>query len=982
MNPSIARTGLVRIGLARTGQGRATWTWLLWCWLALWVAPVAAESDEESWWRPAPAADGGMAGILRSPADARQYRYVRLDNGLQVVLVSDPQADRSAAALSVAVGSFDNPDARPGLAHFLEHMLFLGTEKYPAPGAYQAFISDHGGSHNAYTSLERTTYFFDIEPPHLEAALDRFAQFFIAPLFDGEYVTRERNAVDAEYRLKLRDDGRRQGDVMAQVINPAHPLSKFSVGNAETLADREGGSLRDELLAFYRQYYSADRMTLAVSGKDSLDALERMVGARFGEISRRSPPPAAKPVPLLAEEGPLLVKIEPDRERRELSLLFELPPQAAHWQTKPAFFVAHLLGDEGERSLLAELKRRGWGEYLDAGLGYDSDRGAALALTVGLTPAGLAERETVLGLIWQWIARVRTDGLTDWRYRELAALQHVDFRFLDQSAPGEQVVGIAEALHDYPPAEVLRGPYVLERFAAAQVMEVLDRLRPEHALILLVAPELGELPNRSPYYQTPYQVERVGRQVAAWEQSARDAAATLGLPGPNPYLPRHFPVSERGGPADPPQRLDAPGNLELWHYADRRFGTPRAVFSARLLLPPATGTRGAALTALHLALAHDQLSAEVYPALLAGLDFHVSPWDGGIELGLGGYTDRQPLLLARVLGALAEPGWNDAAFARIRAQLLREWRNQSRDWPIRQAMAELSPLLREVPRSSELATELESVSPVELRSFEKTLYRRGAVKAYAGGVVAAADARDLAAMAMDRLGMASSPPEYFYRVKQLPAVSVSPRAQVEVTPEQKDTAVLWYVQGGEDSLAERARVALLQQLLDAPFYTTLRTERQLGYVVGSRILPFRLVPGMIFYVQSPQAGPTHLAGEIEQFVTGHCAVQEAMQPGEIARARQAVIARLEEQPKNLDEQVARHRESLALGDRSFDFRARLAAAVRSTDATDLTETCRRLFGEQRRGLWVIAAQADVDAGADGDADADAWVADGEFRYPW
>src|SRR5690606_26382524 len=118
------------------------------------------------------------------------------------------------------------------------------------------------------------------------------------------------------YRLKLRDDGRRQGDVVAQVINPAHPLSKFSVGNAETLADREGSSLRDELLAFYQQYYSADRMTLAVSGKDSLDALERMVGARFGAISRRSPPPGAKPVPLLAEEGPLLVKIEPDRERR------------------------------------------------------------------------------------------------------------------------------------------------------------------------------------------------------------------------------------------------------------------------------------------------------------------------------------------------------------------------------------------------------------------------------------------------------------------------------------------------------------------------------------------------------------------------------------------------------------------------------------------------------------------------------------------
>ena len=196
---------------------------------ALFWATAASCAGEASWWRPAPVADGGAVGIYRSPADDRHYRYLRLDNGLQLVLISDPDGDKSAAALSVATGSFDNPRDWPGLAHFLEHMLFLGTEKYPEPGAYQAFISAHGGSHNAYTSLERTTYFFDIDSAHLEPALDRFAQFFIAPRFDAEYVERERNAVDAEYRLKLRDDGRRRGDVIAEVINPDHPLAKFSV---------------------------------------------------------------------------------------------------------------------------------------------------------------------------------------------------------------------------------------------------------------------------------------------------------------------------------------------------------------------------------------------------------------------------------------------------------------------------------------------------------------------------------------------------------------------------------------------------------------------------------------------------------------------------------------------------------------------------------------------------------------------------------
>lgn len=944
----------------------------------LFAVTVQAGSAAEPWWQPAPAADGGAIGVLRSPADDRHYRYLRLANGLQVVLISDPDADKSAAALSVGAGSFDNPPDRPGLAHFLEHMLFLGTEKYPEPGAYQAFISDHGGSHNAYTSLEQTTYFFDIDAPHLEAALDRFAQFFIAPRFDPQYVERERQAVDAEYRLKLRDDGRRQGDVLAEVIDPAHPLAKFSVGNAETLADDGKRSVRADLLDFYRKHYSPARMALAVAGKESLDALERMVTARFGAIPERRPPAAATPLPLLPEGPPRLVRMVPDRERRELGLLFELPPQAPAWRIKPAFFIAHLLGDEGEHSLLAELKRRGWAETLNAGLAYDSDRGAAFNLSIGLTAAGFAAREAVLDLAWQWLAKVREDGLAAWRYGELAAMQQAAFRFLQQSGASEQVVGIAEALHDYPPAEVLRGPYVLQGFDRTAIAAVLERLRPEHGLITLMAPEVGELPRRSRYYQVPYGVDPVApERVAAWRRAGQ-RGAVLNLPAANPYIPEHFPVSERGGPVVVPQPLMRSERMRLWHYGDRRFGTPRAVFHAQILAPAARERRGAALTALYLAVVRDQLAAEVYPALLAGLDFDLQPWEAGIVVGLRGYADKQEVLLDRVLGALAAPQWDAARFARVKASLMRDWRNSQRDWPIRRALEELGPLLRELPRPLELAAELDAVDEEQLRQFSATLYRDGAAKIYAGGVLDPDRARRLATMTMARLGIAGTPVEHSYRLKRLAPAPAAARAVVSVAAEQQDAAALWYLQGGDDSLAERARVALLQQLIEAPFYTTLRTERQLGYVVGSQIMPFHRVPGMVLYVQSPRAGADQLAAEIEGFVATRCPALATLADAELARSKQAVLARLEEQPKNLDEQADRHRESLALDYPGFDFRPRLAAAVREQDAEDLAGGCRRLFGDQRRGLWILAARPQPGVSSSGGA----LQSEGEFRYRW
>src|SRR6056300_925569 len=125
---------------------------------------------------------------IPSPNDNREYRYLQLENQLPVLLVSDPNADKAAAALDVAVGSGQDPVTRMGLAHYLEHMLFLGTKKYPNPDDYQQFIASHGGSQNAYTSFDHTNYFFDIAVDQLEGALDRFSQFFVAPRFDPRYV--------------------------------------------------------------------------------------------------------------------------------------------------------------------------------------------------------------------------------------------------------------------------------------------------------------------------------------------------------------------------------------------------------------------------------------------------------------------------------------------------------------------------------------------------------------------------------------------------------------------------------------------------------------------------------------------------------------------------------------------------------------------------------------------------------------------------
>lgn len=102
--------------------------------------------------------------IRKSANDRREYRFVKLkSNGLPTILICDQNAESSAAALQVAVGSFTEPSQYLGLAHYLEHILFLGTEKYPQTGDFNAFINQKGGgSNNAFTSNDRTMFYFEV----------------------------------------------------------------------------------------------------------------------------------------------------------------------------------------------------------------------------------------------------------------------------------------------------------------------------------------------------------------------------------------------------------------------------------------------------------------------------------------------------------------------------------------------------------------------------------------------------------------------------------------------------------------------------------------------------------------------------------------------------------------------------------------------------------------------------------------------------
>ena len=206
-----------------------------------------------------PARCSNSSEVCSSLFDDREYSVITLANSLTVLLISDPASNISSASMDVAAGSFDDPIGYEGLAHFCEHMLFLGTEGFPDEHEYSQFLSTHGGYDNAFTSTQETNYYFDVEASYFEHALDMFSQFFISPLLSEDSVMREIHAVNAEHEKNLQNDGWKLWQLLKNVSNPEHPFSRFNTGSLMTLNQTD---IHQQVVDYYLDRYSASTVSM------------------------------------------------------------------------------------------------------------------------------------------------------------------------------------------------------------------------------------------------------------------------------------------------------------------------------------------------------------------------------------------------------------------------------------------------------------------------------------------------------------------------------------------------------------------------------------------------------------------------------------------------------------------------------------------------------------------------------------------------
>ena len=894
----------------------------------LWIAAPSAWAEES------PVADVTIPKV--SPFDDRDYRVLTLENGLQALLVSDPEADKAAASMNVRVGSAQDPDDLQGLAHFLEHMLFLGTEPYPQSDAYQQYISDNAGSHNAFTAQQDTNYFFDIEPSALPGALDRFSEFFLSPLFNADHLESERNIVHSEYMARIRDESRRENDVLNQLLNPDNPTTGFAVGSRDTLADPEGeATLRERVIDFYHRYYDANVMNLAVVAPQPLDELEALVVERFADIPDHDLSAPTIDAPLIDPDTlPRYVERQSLQDRRQLRFYFPVPDPTDEYRTKPTQLIAHLLGDEGDGSLLAVLREAGLADGLSAGVGRGDGNEALFTVSISLTPAGAERLDDIEATLFAAIEQIRADGLAEWRYDEQKSLSEQAFRFQQHGAPQQEATRLAMSLSRYPVEDVQYAAYRMDGMDSERQQRYLDALTQDNMLRFYSAPDV-ESDTVSPWFNTQWKEQP--------PTATGQALSGLALPEPNPFIASDLTL--QGGQDEQPTALIETPTFTAWHMQDSRFNTPSVEWRVSLQHPSASySAEEAVLTRLLAGWLNDSLNESLYPAWIAGQSFSAYAHARGITLSFSGWRDGQTPLIEQALEQLQQADISTGAFERVRYQLQREWRNAPQASLTGQASRALGEaLLTPQWSTAELLEASQRLEKRHLENFRRRFLDDLYIDAMAVGNLNAEQAQEQANLIRGAL------------TPRLTRDDIPPLTPLEVSSEseilhphstREESLVLRYLQGRDTSVEEQARLSVLAQWLDTPFYQQLRTEEQLGYIVNAGYSPMLEAPGISLIVQSPDVDSSTIAERMDAFMEAAEARLNTLSNGELAAHRQAVHDRLNQRDTSLPSMTNRYWQATALDEVRFDRREQLAALALDVSVEELQSLWPELLSRQ------------------------------------
>ncbi|KAH8302076.1 hypothetical protein KR044_002520, partial [Drosophila immigrans] len=816
----------------------------------------------------------------KSECDKKQYRMLTLSNGLKAMLISDPsmptcannpsthsapstpsklstassfeqyRGKLSACAVLVGVGSFSEPYEYPGMAHFLEHMIFMGSKKYPEENAFDAFIAKCGGFSNAHTENEDTCFYFEVEEQYLDKTLDMFMHLMKAPLMLPDSMTRERSAVQSEFEQVCLVDEVRRDQILASMAAEGYPHRTFSWGNLKSLKEMvDDDHLHRTLHAFQRQHYGANRMTVCLQATLSLDELEELLVRHCASVQQSESPPLDVSKYSYNEAFQRrffdeVLLVQPMEDVCKLELTWVLPPMRNFYRSKPDTFIAYLIGYEGVGSLCSYLRRRLWCMSVMSGVGAGSfDTNSIYSLfniCIHLTDDGFLHLDEVIAATFAWIRLIIDCSTLKVPYGELQQIAANNFRFQIEIPSMDNVQSIVDGLRFLPPKDALTGSQLYFEYDEAALKMVRQHLSDFRFNIMIsshIRYEHHDYDRREPWFGTYYtSIEMPEKWRQMWLEPVPHAE--LQLPQANPFVTTDFTLQwlHAGKPhlSRRPKALIRNDVCELWFRQDDTFLLPDGYINVYLITPlMRRSARDYVSGVLFTYLVEFYIAEELYPALMAGLTYGLEAAEKGLVLRVSGYNQKLPLLLDiinNVMKNLVVDVNQVMSFRELKKRQLFNAVINAKSLNLDLRLSVLQKMRFSLLEKYEL---IDNITVEDILQFRDNFYKQMYVQALIQGNFTEQQARNITQKILDTYQnqKVDNLIEQHNRIMQLPLGEHYLRVKT-LNTEDNNTIIVNYYQVGPASLKMEAMLDLVDLIAEEPLFNQLRTKEQLCYSLG------------------------------------------------------------------------------------------------------------------------------------------------------
>lgn len=807
-------------------------------------------------------------------SDKRQYRLLRLEkNGIKILLIHHPIKVTSEVLLRVAAGSYDEPNEFPGLAHFLEHMLFMGSTKYPDEDDYHRYIETHSGEYNAHTNDENTDFSFTVENEHLEPMLDRLAQFFISPLLKADCAEREIQAVEQEFEGVKEADMLRFTFVGKRLVNPKHPESRFDFGNRETLQNIE--QVLPALHQFYDEYYKANNMTLILESKYSLDEQEILAEKYFLSIPASKTVIKKRPEVLSYLPDALQMKytIESIQHYNFFGMNFVSSLQRTLENEAALHYIESLLSHTSAGGLFDYLKSRDLVTNISGDISFsvsyeindDAEQNLEIMMIFPLTKTGLHRTDEIVKSALDYIAFLLQKGVEQKFFKELQDVSELQLRFKSPDLMSHS--DFMDNLKDYPLEKFFLGSRITQvtPFPEQTIKAILASFSPQILQQYLVQDEtIVDSCEIEPYTGAKFKRQRASAVIENWHEPEDVSALPFSLPCLSPYIPQDFSIKPLLSQLKMPTLIHDEDRLRVWLSHDHDFKRPNVQTDCYLISQHSINTPSATvcLNILFLMFSmelHRKLSRDFSFADTSGVFFSAPK---GAQLRLVGYSDKHDQIIIKIFDLLKDFEFIEPHFVREKKTYRDALLQSDTAHGYQQALSRLPTLFNSVSyMTDEFLKALDNLDIKTLDEYRRNLLSSVKVELVCHGNMTPHELIDLGKKIVQKLNLQG--PFVAHPERKIIKMAEGSHLHYSFKSKVSGNALLLFLQAEDYSVKTKYLCMLLSNILKPKYFDRLRTQEQLAYIIDCDATDAN-GGGLVFVIESSEYYADYLLEKTEE----------------------------------------------------------------------------------------------------------------------